>query len=440
MGKITSEILAKVAPGTSKSKRDRFLADFNSVLPRYGITTELRVAAFLTTVCFESDYFKALAEYADGWAYDISRNRKKALSLGNTEVGDGPKYKGAGGIETTGKNNYRRLSERLGVDFVKHPELLRTEKYFVEAACVFWDDNHFNVLADKGKFTAIQNLTNRGDADKPALGLTNRKKIYQSVLDILPNDFNLSATSDIPTTQNEQRDDDQSTALKPAEPVAERPLLKFGDKGQDVLDLQNALNLPTTGDFDVATKRGVLWFQRDYSKSYTPGLTVDGIAGPATWAALEAQHLDGVGAAGGLLPEDRTFIDPNLKLPPQTESEGSAGDEKTPPASDDPVIVDKVVAEDGIISKVKVWYGAVSGGAGTVLAGLIAWLQGASTVIIISSAASVTVIALVWMIQKHIATQKEADRQLEREKMAHDLTKLQMESAASTTLNTVKLA
>jgi predicted chitinase len=191
MSEITSALLAQIAPGTPKAKRDRFIPFYNECLPRYGITTELRVAAFLTTVCFESDYFKALAEYADGWAYDISRNRKKALELGNTEVGDGPKYKGAGGIETTGKNNYRRLSKRLGIDFVTHPEKLRTVEYFVEAACVFWDDNKFNKLADKGKIVAIQNLTNRGDADKPAKALKSRVQIYQHILHVLPDDFNL---------------------------------------------------------------------------------------------------------------------------------------------------------------------------------------------------------------------------------------------------------
>lgn len=343
MSKITSEILAKVAPGTPRAKRDRFLSDFNSVLPKYGITTELRVAAFLTTVCFESDYFKALAEYADGWAYDISRNKKKALGLGNTEVGDGPKYKGAGGIETTGKKNYQRLSDRLGVDFVAHPEELRTEKYFVEAACVFWGDNKFNALADKGKITAIQNLTNRGDAHKPALALSSRLKIYQTVLDILPHDFNLQ---------------DSAVPFEPPHP--EQASANTADTSQD------------------------------------PPIVV----------------------------KDNDTV--------QIENQSAP-----PPPQEEPVVVEKIEATPSIISKVKVWYGAVSGAFGTVLAGFFAWLQGASTVIIVSSAASVTIIALVWMIQKHMATQKEADRQLEREKMAHELNMAQVRSAADPASNTV---
>lgn len=191
MSKITSEILAKIAPGTPQHLRDRFIPYYNECMPRYGIVDRLEVAAYLTTVCFESDYFKALAEYASGWDYDISRNPKKARTLGNYSVGDGPRYKGAGGIETTGKYNYQRLTDRLGVDFVNHPELLRTEKYFVEAACVFWDDHDFNALADRGEITLIENITNRGSGDKTAKALNDRLVIYRTVLAVLPKDFTL---------------------------------------------------------------------------------------------------------------------------------------------------------------------------------------------------------------------------------------------------------
>lgn len=199
MSKITSEILAKVAPGTPKAKRDRFLTDFNAVLPRYGITTELRVSAFLTTVCFESDYFRATEEYASGQAYDITVNRKKAIGLGNTEPGDGVKYKGRTGIQTTGKKNYARLTKKIGirdgVDFVANPKLLSLPKYFVEGACVYWDDNNLNSFADRGKFFAIQGLVNRGSATKQAKDFPKRLEIYQRVLSILPDNFTLNSAA-----------------------------------------------------------------------------------------------------------------------------------------------------------------------------------------------------------------------------------------------------
>src|SRR5688572_12274528 len=60
---ITSELLKKLAPRTPVAKRDRFLPYLQEACPRYHIDTELRVAAFLATVCFESDYFKTTKEY-----------------------------------------------------------------------------------------------------------------------------------------------------------------------------------------------------------------------------------------------------------------------------------------------------------------------------------------------------------------------------------------
>ncbi|WP_258045773.1 glycoside hydrolase family 19 protein [Mycobacterium kansasii] len=43
--------------------------------------------------------------------------------LGHTQAGDGPRYKGRGAIQVTGRYNYTKMSKDLGVDFVDHPEL-----------------------------------------------------------------------------------------------------------------------------------------------------------------------------------------------------------------------------------------------------------------------------------------------------------------------------
>jgi putative chitinase len=55
--------------------------------------------------------------------YDISGNRKKALELGNDQPGDGPKYAGRGYVQLTGKANYRKAGDKLGVDLVGKPDL-----------------------------------------------------------------------------------------------------------------------------------------------------------------------------------------------------------------------------------------------------------------------------------------------------------------------------
>lgn len=55
--------------------------------------------------------------------YDMSEAPRKAAELGNTQAGDGAKYKGRGFVQITGKNNYRRAGDRYDVDLVNHPDL-----------------------------------------------------------------------------------------------------------------------------------------------------------------------------------------------------------------------------------------------------------------------------------------------------------------------------
>lgn len=62
--------------------------------------------------------------------YDISgRNPSRAKQMGNTAVGDGARYCGRGYVQLTWKNNYKKASEKLGVDFVSKPELAMIPKH-----------------------------------------------------------------------------------------------------------------------------------------------------------------------------------------------------------------------------------------------------------------------------------------------------------------------
>jgi len=67
----------------------------------------------------------------------------------------------------------------------------------------------------------------------------------------------------------------------PGQPVV-RPTLRRGDRGPAVVELQKLLGITADGDFGKITDRTVRTFQE--SKK----LTVDGIVGPKTWAALSA--------------------------------------------------------------------------------------------------------------------------------------------------------
>ncbi len=80
----------------------------------------------------------------------------------------------------------------------------------------------------------------------------------------------------------------QAAAKGWASPVKERPTLRLGDQGEDVATLQRALHGegfdpgPDDGDFGPKTERAVIAFQQSRA------IKTDGVAGPRTWAMLEA--------------------------------------------------------------------------------------------------------------------------------------------------------
>lgn len=187
------DLLKKLAPKTSAAKRDRFVPYLLEAMPRYGIDSDKRIAAFLATCCFESDYFKATEEYADGWAYDKSRNPRKAKELGNTEKGDGPKFKGRGLIQLTGRANYSDFDDYLddliiagnkllgdgSIPFlVQNPQALGQPRLAVESACWYWQTHKLNPYADIHDFFAIQGVVNRGNPTKKAKDYTSRESLY----------------------------------------------------------------------------------------------------------------------------------------------------------------------------------------------------------------------------------------------------------------------
>ncbi len=55
--------------------------------------------------------------------YDVGGARpQKAIAMGNTSPGDGPKYCGRGYVQLTWKNNYKLAGDKLGVDLVSYPD------------------------------------------------------------------------------------------------------------------------------------------------------------------------------------------------------------------------------------------------------------------------------------------------------------------------------
>lgn len=124
----------------------------------YGILdTGLRLAHFMGQCAHESGGFIYMEEIASGAAYEGRRD------LGNTQPGDGRRYKGRGPIQLTGRANARFYGRKCGIDFENRPDLMAVPSIGILTACMYWDQNGLNAYADRDEGTAIGNGVNRGN-------------------------------------------------------------------------------------------------------------------------------------------------------------------------------------------------------------------------------------------------------------------------------------
>jgi len=162
----------KALPRASVTRLAALLPDLVRAMDAAQINTPARVAAFLAQLGHESGDLAYFEELASGEAYEGRKD------LGNTQPGDGKKFKGRGPIQLTGRNNYRKFTQevgsKFGVDFEKNPELVAEPKWGFMAAAWFWNMRKLNTFADKGDFQAITYRINGG-----CNGADDRDKKYE---------------------------------------------------------------------------------------------------------------------------------------------------------------------------------------------------------------------------------------------------------------------
>jgi putative chitinase len=187
------DVVRLVAPRA----RANYLAAFengDALLAEHGITTPLRLAHFLAQVLHETgaltieeesgDYSaKRLVEIFGGPRHRVTwkearkiehkpelifervygiRNPVLATELGNTEAGDGWRYRGRGILQTTGRGNYRRMGQKCEVDFEVNPELVVSAEHALKPALAEWTEGNLNDAADKDHLVVITRRINGG--------------------------------------------------------------------------------------------------------------------------------------------------------------------------------------------------------------------------------------------------------------------------------------
>lgn len=249
----------------------------------HAITTPLRVAHFLAQALHETGSFTILREnmnYSAGRLVEIFGvhhhsaavtvsesavlahhpeliaervyglgNPRKARELGNTEPGDGFRYRGNGVLQTTGRGSHRRMGQACGVDFEGDPELVTAPEHALKPALQEWTDNDLNSFADRNDIRTITLRINGGFN-----GLAEREALFNKVFPLL-------------------------TADGPGEPAGPDDLVTTLQ--EDLNDLGADPKLVVDGRFGPATRRAVTEFQT------AAGITADGIPGPVTRAAIK---------------------------------------------------------------------------------------------------------------------------------------------------------
>ena len=139
---VSREKLSAIMPFAQASNLDRYHMPLKERMSARGIDTPLRMAHLLAQVGHESGSLRFSEELASGEAYE------GRADLGNTQPGDGPRFKGRGLIQLTGRSNYSAYSEATGMDFIGDPKLLADDvEAAADVACWFWDTHGLNDLA-----------------------------------------------------------------------------------------------------------------------------------------------------------------------------------------------------------------------------------------------------------------------------------------------------
>ncbi len=154
---FSKEKLAAVMPHASETLVNTYFKPLDDAMSRRAIDTPLRRSHFLAQLAHESGSLRFSEELASGEAYEGRQD------LGNTEPGDGRRFKGRGLIQLTGRANYAAYSQATGIDYLDQPKLLGDDpKAATDVAGWFWSSRGLNQQADRDDVTTITRIINGG--------------------------------------------------------------------------------------------------------------------------------------------------------------------------------------------------------------------------------------------------------------------------------------
>lgn len=152
--------------GARIDRAQRFADVLSAAMAFYGIDTPMRQAMFLANVGHESDGLHYTTEL---WGpTPAQRGYEGRKDLGNTQPGDGFRFRGHGLIQTTGRFNHVAVRDRLRArfndvpDFEAEPDRLAEPQWAALSAADYVDMKGLNVIADTGNFREYVRKVNGG--------------------------------------------------------------------------------------------------------------------------------------------------------------------------------------------------------------------------------------------------------------------------------------
>ncbi len=158
--------LLKIMPN-ARNRAALFIDPLNAAMAEFDIDTPARQSSFLAQIGHESGQLLYVRELASGAAYE------GRADLGNSQPGDGVRFKGRGLIQITGRANYVACGIALGLDLLARPELLEQPVNACRSAAWFWKTRGLNELADTGDQVRVTRRVNGGTN-----GLADRLALY----------------------------------------------------------------------------------------------------------------------------------------------------------------------------------------------------------------------------------------------------------------------
>ena len=181
MTELTVDLLREIEPRARSGLVGPTVIAINKYAARYGLDTPLRLAHFLGQIIHESAGLTTFEELG-GRPYFAKYEGTTSIGkrLGNTQPGDGYKFRGRGPIQCTGRANYALYGKKLGVDLVEDPERAADPDVGVRIAMEYWKAKSLNTWADRDDVREITRRINGG-----LNGLSDREHLVTLAKDVL---------------------------------------------------------------------------------------------------------------------------------------------------------------------------------------------------------------------------------------------------------------